>query len=451
MYSAARLELFEYRQASGQDGHVGKRADSKKVVLLRDCIQILEQERRDCPKDCSSFLLETADKLFTFAAQRTEVQCWIQELCRLAFPLNQTESRSGRQGSDLQRSHRDHEPVDMMENSLYETAPCSTTQDFQVIAVSTEAAVRCHLQGEYILSPQSDCLVLKDPKTKKVILSWPYCFVRKFGQDMLTFSFEAGRRCESGEGCFEFATSYGNRLFSSIDDAIKKLPHTDQPGRKQQSIRKSKDKDQPVTQNSQMRGGPCEYSEVQPLPGTGKAQKAPLGSMFRSMSLNSFDPSPKSQGTRPEPPPVPGEPESVYAMISKPQPTQPEHKTSSPAKRDYGLWTDPVGLLDDPLPEEMSGSTEADDPWQEPTDELNALPVPEDYSGEAIYAEPEDYDARTAWQDMADYPVPEEFWNSDEARDSVEEQEMMPYTSDPVLDSPKDCFLTYDNISRKKL
>ncbi|GAA6065642.1 docking protein 3, partial [Tachysurus ichikawai] len=53
-----------------------------------------------------------------------------------------------------------------------------------VIAVATEAALRCKLYGEYILTPQSDSLLLKDYQTKQVLLTWPYRFVRKFGQDM---------------------------------------------------------------------------------------------------------------------------------------------------------------------------------------------------------------------------------------------------------------------------
>lgn len=60
---------------------------------------------------------------------------------------------------------------------------CFAVREFLVIAVGTEAAVRCNLYGEYILLPQLDCLLLKDYKTKQVLLKWPYCYVRKFGQD----------------------------------------------------------------------------------------------------------------------------------------------------------------------------------------------------------------------------------------------------------------------------
>ncbi|XP_026857596.2 docking protein 2 [Electrophorus electricus] len=442
VHSVARLELFDYRRSSVQEGRAGKKADSKKVIPLRDCIQILERERQDCPKECTSFLMETTDRLYIFAVQREELQSWIQELCRLAFPLNQAESRLVRQDSD---PLRDHLPVDMKENSLYETAAC--TQDFQVIAVNSEAAAQCNLHGNYILTPQRDCLVLKDPKTKQVILSWPYCFIRKFGQDMLSFSFEAGRRCESGEGCFEFTTSHGNRLFSSIEDAIKNLPNLQQPGTKHASTKKHQEKkDKPITQNSQERAATREYSTVHhvPLSAAESSEKSQLDSMFKSLSLGSSEPSPKShaQRSRSDPPSQSGVQDSVYAMVSKPQPSIPaERKPNSQGLKDRGLWTDPVVLPDYPLPEETSGKTES-------TDGLTVCAATEDYSAEAIYAEPDDYDSRPAWQYMANYPVPEEFWHGDEAWDTGHMQEEF-HMPAPSTSADEDV-LTYDNVSIRK-
>ncbi|TSM12541.1 Docking protein 3 [Bagarius yarrelli] len=102
--------------------------------------------------------------------------------------------------------------------------------DFLVITVATEAALRCKLYGEYILTPQSDSLILKDCKTKKVLLTWPYRFVRKFGQHMLIFNFEAGRRCESGEGYFEFVTNQSKDLFTVIEEALKNYPKVERSG-----------------------------------------------------------------------------------------------------------------------------------------------------------------------------------------------------------------------------
>lgn len=63
---------------------------------------------------------------------------------------------------------------------------CLAVRDFLVIAVATEAAIRCNLYGDYFLTPLQDCLILKDVKTKEVLFKWPYCYVRKFGQDTVS-------------------------------------------------------------------------------------------------------------------------------------------------------------------------------------------------------------------------------------------------------------------------
>uniref|UniRef100_A0A3B1J316 Docking protein 3-like n=1 Tax=Astyanax mexicanus TaxID=7994 RepID=A0A3B1J316_ASTMX len=222
MNGAARLELYEFRQASVTEGLSGKRSEGKKVILLRDCVQILEKVGTECPKNCSPFQMETTNKLFTFAAQTPDVQSWVQELCRLAFP-----GRSSGPTAVLHPPVRDHSAVEMKENSLYEPA----ASYFLVIAMGTEAALRCKLYGEYILTPHDDRILLKDHKTKQVLFSWPYCFIRKFGQDRLSFSFEAGRRCESGEGNFEFTTNQGDRIFKIVSGYIQNLPQSEKPGR----------------------------------------------------------------------------------------------------------------------------------------------------------------------------------------------------------------------------
>ena len=41
-----------------------------------------------------------------------------------------------------------------------------------------------------------------------------------FFSSQLTFSFEAGRRCDSGEGSFEFETKQGNAVFQAVEMAI---------------------------------------------------------------------------------------------------------------------------------------------------------------------------------------------------------------------------------------
>ncbi|XP_062944146.1 docking protein 2 isoform X2 [Cynocephalus volans] len=110
----------------------------------------------------------------------------------------------------------------MEENELYSSAaavvPC---KEFTVIIRPTEASERCQLQGSYTLRAGESTLELwGGPEPGTQLYNWPYRFLRRFGRDKVTFSFEAGRRCVSGEGSFEFETRQANEIFLALEEAI---------------------------------------------------------------------------------------------------------------------------------------------------------------------------------------------------------------------------------------
>lgn len=107
----------------------------------------------------------------------------------------------------------------------------------------TPSSQRCRLRGRCVLRAGAEALELRHPQSRELLLRWPYRFLRRFGRDkvsaalgalpghpgdldtdpcppQVTFSFEAGRRCESGEGNFEFDTRQGNEIFQAIEAAI---------------------------------------------------------------------------------------------------------------------------------------------------------------------------------------------------------------------------------------
>uniref|UniRef100_A0A3B5B9Z4 Docking protein 2-like n=1 Tax=Stegastes partitus TaxID=144197 RepID=A0A3B5B9Z4_9TELE len=96
---------------------------------------------------------------------------------------------------------------------------CYAVRDFRVCVRRTEASDRCRLKGDAVLRADGDALRLLD-RTGDFLYTWPYRYLRRFGRDKSTFSFEAGRRCESGEGSFEFDTKQGNLLFQAVEAAI---------------------------------------------------------------------------------------------------------------------------------------------------------------------------------------------------------------------------------------
>ncbi|XP_051249665.1 docking protein 2 [Dicentrarchus labrax] len=230
--SISRLEFFECKDGGSvekSDKSLRKQQEHKKVVRLADCIRVTEVEIDSCPRDTGPFLVETTEKIYVFAADRQHLDDWTHKLCELAFPMNWVEP-SVKRGS-LQRGSRVDEDEGMEDNSLYSGR--ETVRDYRVCVRRTEAADRCRLKGDGVLRADEDALHLID-KTGEIVLTWPYRYLRRFGRDKSTFSFEAGRRCDSGEGSFEFDTKQGNFLFQAVEAAINlqriSLPHRQTSG-----------------------------------------------------------------------------------------------------------------------------------------------------------------------------------------------------------------------------
>ncbi|KAK2823684.1 hypothetical protein Q7C36_020284 [Tachysurus vachellii] len=357
MHSISCLELFEFSKSSMKESK--KRSDGKKVILMRDCVKIREREVEGCPKQCSTFLLETTDKTHIFASPTSELHSWISELCKLAFPLNQAECRSQKQDH--------HQALDMQENTLYDTAP--SVRDFLVIAMSTEAALRCKLYGEYILTPQSDSLLLKDYQTKQVLLTWPYRFIRKFGQDLLAFNFEAGRRCVSGEGYFEFATNHSEQLFAIISDALKKFQNVEP------SI--TRPKEQQIPNNSQQTYTP---------PSQVKHPKKKLTTSF-SLSSISLSECARKENICSTPSLPSNNQDPVYAMITKPK-LHSKNQKFNPLPDIAAFPEDIFGVLGEKEEEEE----EAEEDDQKNPEQLAIRCKFKDFKSEPVYSEVDIHD-----------------------------------------------------------
>ncbi|KAM7415491.1 hypothetical protein PAMA_017818 [Pampus argenteus] len=211
------------------DKSLRKQQEHKKVIRLADCIRVTEVEMEGCPRDTGPFLIETTEKIYVFAVERNQLDDWTHKLCEIAFPMSWVE-HSVKRGS-LHRGNRVDEDEGMEDNSLYSGR--ETGRDFRVCVRRTEASDRCRLKGEGVLRTGVDGLQLLD-KTGDVLFTWPYRFLRRFGRDKSTFSFEAGRRCDSGEGNFEFDTKKGNILFQAVEAAIEmqriSVPHRQTSG-----------------------------------------------------------------------------------------------------------------------------------------------------------------------------------------------------------------------------
>lgn len=63
-----------------------------------------------------------------------------------------------------------------------------TVNEFWVTVQRTEASERCGLAGSYWLKAENEALIIKEPKTKRNILVWPYKLLRRYGRDRVSAS-----------------------------------------------------------------------------------------------------------------------------------------------------------------------------------------------------------------------------------------------------------------------
>uniref|UniRef100_A0A668ACB0 Docking protein 1b n=1 Tax=Myripristis murdjan TaxID=586833 RepID=A0A668ACB0_9TELE len=215
----ARLEFYDSPSGGGGGSGGGEKTNEKtrkldkKIIRLSECISILPALTETCPKEnMAAFCVETNDKTHVFAAEKSVTTEWVEKMCEIAF---QGGSGSCSSAADSNGGHQD---LQMSENLIYYSR--EEVNEFWVSVQRTEASERCGLSGSYWLKADSDVLALKDPKTKRNILVWPYKLLRRYGRDRVMFSFEAGRRCDSGPGNFTFETKQGNEIFLLVEQAI---------------------------------------------------------------------------------------------------------------------------------------------------------------------------------------------------------------------------------------
>ncbi|EDL41209.1 docking protein 3, isoform CRA_a, partial [Mus musculus] len=211
----ARLESWDVRDGglgpAGDRSTGPSRRGERRVIRLADCVSVLPADGESCPRDTGAFLITTTERSHLLAAQHR--QSWVDPICQLAFPGTGECSSGSGQAESPKRGF-----VPMEENSIYSS--WQEVTEFPVIVQRTEATSRCQLKGPYLLVLGQDDIQLRETSKPQACFSWPYRFLRKYGSDKGVFSFEAGRRCDSGEGLFAFSSPRAPDICGVVAAAI---------------------------------------------------------------------------------------------------------------------------------------------------------------------------------------------------------------------------------------
>lgn len=101
-------------------------------------------------------------------------------------------------------------------------------QVYPVSVVETEASLRCDLEGSFYLlvGPHGISLAVKDHQGAmgQVLFRWPFCNIRRYGMVGGAFSFEAGRKCASGEGLFTWDSPEATDILHAMVSRLKMPP-----------------------------------------------------------------------------------------------------------------------------------------------------------------------------------------------------------------------------------
>nr|XP_020650864.1 docking protein 1 isoform X2 [Pogona vitticeps] len=211
-HGVARLEFFDCKDGAPVADRVATKRLDRKIVRLANCLSIAPAPDGSSKEGLATFRLETSERTYLFATEPLEAADWVAKLCEAAFPHSPGRVAQPADGSGEERT------LEMATNAIYFSR--EEVKEFWVTVQKTEASERCKLQGGYVLKASRDSLILAESPSGQPLYTWPYRLLRRYGRDKVMFSFEAGRRCESGPGNFTFETKQGNEIFHVVEAAI---------------------------------------------------------------------------------------------------------------------------------------------------------------------------------------------------------------------------------------
>ena len=131
-------------------------------------------------------------------------------------------------------------------NTVVTTVVFLPEKRYRVGIIPTESTERLRLSGEYYLLVSGTNLTLESVSTGQRLWTWPLKYLRRYGRDFTKFTFEAGRKCESGPGVFFLGTNLGNEIFHQIHANVKAIGSQQHTSLKQEDIVRASGSSVPV-------------------------------------------------------------------------------------------------------------------------------------------------------------------------------------------------------------
>lgn len=174
---------------------------SPRIVTLENCIKVFSESLN------INVITKTGQITFQ-CSNETELNLWTKQLQSVAF------------NDKLAASMRNSE-IEI--NDLY----CSSMYEgkFKVTLVSTDATCKNKLDPKsYTLQLTSTEIQLKTyDDDNSVVAKWPYRYIRKYGYKDGKFTFEAGRKCDTGEGTFKLDHENPQDIFRCMATKMKSM------------------------------------------------------------------------------------------------------------------------------------------------------------------------------------------------------------------------------------
>jgi hypothetical protein len=185
-----------------------------RLVTLENCIKVNSE-----PLPALINVITKTGQIVFQCSNENELNMWTKSLQQVAFRETHNEKQSKRNSI-------------VEYNDLY----CSSFSEgkFTCTLMPTDITVKNKLESRvYILELTTTEIQLKNYDDESIAAKWPYRYIRKYGYREGKFTFEAGRKCDTGEGILKLDHSNPQEIFRCMSakmKSMKKLLNGDSSG-----------------------------------------------------------------------------------------------------------------------------------------------------------------------------------------------------------------------------